>query len=203
MSKWFVGGMVLVLAASALAQPSPPAADGTLPIGDDAKPLNFDFESGDLSGWTAEGEAFQGQPIQGDTVSPRRGDMRSNHAGQYWIGTFEVAGDKPRGTLTSRPFHLNHPWASFLIGGGSGDDTYVELVWTANGATIYRFSGSNDETMRRIAVDLQQHRNKQVIIRIVDNASGGWGHINFDDHRTSSRIRCLTRDWSRIRRRRR
>ena len=31
--------------------------------------------------WTAEGDAFEGQPIEGDTVRRRRGDMQSGHAG--------------------------------------------------------------------------------------------------------------------------
>ena len=53
-----------------------PAADddrGVLPAGADGKPLNLDFETGTLKDWTATGTAFQGQPIKGDTVHPRRG----------------------------------------------------------------------------------------------------------------------------------
>ena len=56
---------------------------GTLPIGADGKPLNLDFETGDLRDWTATGEAFKIQPIKGDTVAPRRDGMKSNHQGQY------------------------------------------------------------------------------------------------------------------------
>ena len=41
---------------------------------------------------TAEGEAFKGQPIKGDTVSARRSDSRSRHQGRYWIGGYEKAG---------------------------------------------------------------------------------------------------------------
>jgi len=32
-------------------------------------------------------------------------------------GTFEIAGDKPKGTLTSVPFKVTQPYASFLVGG--------------------------------------------------------------------------------------
>src|SRR5262249_55694863 len=32
-----------------------------------------------------------------------------------------------------------------------------------------------------VVVDLQKHQNKDIFIRLVDAASGGWGHINFDD----------------------
>ena len=44
--------------------------------------------------------------------------MKSGHQGQYWIGGYEKLTDKPTGTLTSVPFKVTHPWASFLIGGG-------------------------------------------------------------------------------------
>src|SRR5205823_7213518 len=97
--------------------PTPPT--GILPAGADGKPLNLDFETGTLRDWKAEGTAFAGQPVKGDTVAARRADMKSQHQGQYWIGTYERDGDKPQGTLTSVPFKVTHPWARFLIGGGA------------------------------------------------------------------------------------
>src|SRR5215475_5973549 len=103
---------LLLLALTAFARnPSP---DGVLPTGADGKPLNLDFETGTLKDWTAEGEAFKGQPIKGDTVAARRGDMKSQHQGTYWIGGYELSQDKPQGTLTSVSFKVTHPWASFL-----------------------------------------------------------------------------------------
>src|SRR3954468_17558330 len=75
---------------------------GTLPIGDDGKPLNTDFETGDLRDWRVlSGNAFIGQPVKGDTINARRGDMHSRHAGNYWIGTYVVREDGPRGILQS------------------------------------------------------------------------------------------------------
>src|SRR5438105_15761958 len=91
--------LTLGIAAQPAAEPTPP--EGVLPVGADGKPLNLDFETGTLKDWTATGDAFAGQPIKGDTVSPRRADMRSRHQGQYWIGTYERNGDPPQGTLTS------------------------------------------------------------------------------------------------------
>ena len=78
-----------------LIQPAVFAADlGVLPVGADGKPLNLDFETGTLKDWTAEGDAFTGQPIKGDNVAARRPDMKSEHQGDYWIGTYEKLGDK-------------------------------------------------------------------------------------------------------------
>src|SRR5438034_8650837 len=100
------------LTAAATEPPVPPTPPGgVLPVGADGKPLNLDFETGTLKDWKAEGKAFAGQPVKGDTVVRRRGDMRSQHQGQFWIGGYELQGDQPQGTLTSVPFKVTHPWA--------------------------------------------------------------------------------------------
>src|SRR5262249_32567457 len=39
------------------------------------------------------------------------------------------------------------------------------------------------ENLKRVAVDLRQHLGKEIFIRLVDQHSGHWGHINFDDFR--------------------
>ncbi len=152
------------------------------PVGEDGKSLNLGFESGDLSGWTAEGEAFAKQPVQGDTVAARRA-MRSMHAGEYWIGTYEIDDtDAPTGTLTSAPFTVTHPYASFLVGGGHHDDTCVELL-DPLGRVFYRASGKDDETMHVRWVDLSGRVGQPMQIRLQDKQTGHWGHINFDDFR--------------------
>src|SRR4051812_12134092 len=66
--------LLLLLCAtcvSVLANPTP-----IKPTSADGKPLNLDFETAPLKDWTAEVDAFHNQPIHGDTVQPRRADMR-------------------------------------------------------------------------------------------------------------------------------
>ena len=155
-------------------------AAGQLPKGSDGAQLNLDFESGKLNDWVATGDAFKGQPVEGDKVVKRRQDMQSQHNGKYWIGTYEVNGDEPKGTLTSSAFKLDMPYASFLIGGGETPETRVELVDKASGNALAKFSGRNSENMRTVIVDLKAHVGKEIFVRVVDNSSGGWGHINFD-----------------------
>ncbi len=156
---------------------------GVLPKGADGKPLNLDFETGTLEGWVAEGDAFDKQPIDGDTVARRRPDMSSGHQGRYWIGTFEVGADKPKGTLTSATFEITHPFASFLVAGGHWSTVRVELVRADTDRKIYVISGEDTENLGRVIVDLKSHLGKEVFIRIVDHSIRGWGHINFDDFR--------------------
>ena len=174
----------LLLSFALLAPAQPPDANdaGVLPVGADGKPLNLDFETGTLKDWTLDGEAFKGQPIKGDTVKSRRGDMASRHQGQFWIGGYEKLTDKPVGTLTSAPFKVTHPWASFLVGGGPHPtETCVEVVCGKD--VIFRAAGFEEEDMRRVAVDLTKVKDKEIFIRVVDKHTGHWGHVNFDDFR--------------------
>jgi putative membrane-bound dehydrogenase-like protein len=159
------------------------ASTGEPPKASDGRVLNLDFETGSLVDWTATGDAFEDQPIQGDTVAPRRPGMKSNHAGDYWIGGYEKHGDERTGTLTSAAFVVSQPYASFLANGGDGATTRVELIRADNGKVIHRVNGTNTETMRRVVVDLRAHVGKQIQVRIVDEHTGGWGHVNFDDFR--------------------
>jgi putative membrane-bound dehydrogenase-like protein len=156
--------------------------DSVIPTGKDGRPLNLNFETGTLKDWTATGDAFKGQPIKGDVVHSRRSDMKSEHAGEYWIGGYERGGDKPQGTLTSVPFTVTQPWASFLVGGGPYENqTCVELVRADTQQVFFRASGHETENLERVVVDLQPHVGKEIFIRLVDKHSGHWGHINFDD----------------------
>lgn len=156
-------------------------AEGIRPRGLDGHVLNLDFESGDLRDWTPDGQAFTGQPIEGDTVVKRRNDMRSRHQGRYWIGGYEKLRDLPIGTLTSAPFTITHPWASFLVGGGPNPETRVEIIRQDTGEVVYRISGVESESMARVVVDLKAHQGKVARVRLVDQHKGHWGHINFDD----------------------
>ncbi|MFO0960668.1 MAG: PVC-type heme-binding CxxCH protein [Isosphaeraceae bacterium] len=177
--------LVFPLIATMASAQNPRAAHeaGIIPIDARGKALNLDFESGTLEGWTAEGEAFANQPVEGDTVKARRSDMASNHAGRFWIGTFERAGDKPQGTLTSLPFPVSHPFASFLVAGGTSDATCVEIVRDDSGEVVARVPGDESENLKPVLVDLTALVGKAIRIRLVDRQSGGWGHINFDDFR--------------------
>lgn len=190
--RLFVTNGVIICLTAALARTVPGRDiagpdDGTAPVGKDGKPLNLDFETGTLKDWTATGNAFAGQPIRGDTVNTRRSDMKSEHAGEYWIGGYEESGDKPVGTLSSVPFTVTHPWGSFLVGGGHYEtQTCVELVRADSEQVFFRASGHDSENLERVVVDLSPQMGKEIFIRLVDKHTGHWGHVNFDDFRFHS-----------------
>jgi hypothetical protein len=167
------------------AQPKPVApsapASRIAPAGSDGKALNLDFEGGSLKDWTATGNAFDAMPAKGDAVAARRKDMRSGHRGTFWVGSYESHGDAATGTLISAPFVASQPYASFLIGGGSSAKTRVEIINSANGLVLFRAMGADNEEMRQVFIDLRPFAGAQLQIRLTDEATTGWGHINFDE----------------------
>ncbi len=156
---------------------------GAVPRDAAGRALNFDFEFGDLRDWTVSGDAFA-QLSTGDTVAARRSDMTSGHTGRHWLGSYEAKGsDAPRGTLTSAPFVLDQSHASFLIGGGRDPSTRVEIVRAGDGVVVFTASGQDHERMKVVDADLTAHVGQTLFVRLVDDASGHWGHLNFDDFR--------------------
>lgn len=161
--------------------PAAKSIEGQLTKTKEGKVLNLGFESGTLEDWIATGNAFDDQPIKDDTVADRRSDMSSQHAGDYWVGGYETHGDGRVGTLTSEPFVVSMPYGSFLTNGGNHETTRVELIRKDTGKTFFQVNGNNNETMRRVVVDLRGHVGKEIMIRLVDEHRGAWGHLNFDD----------------------
>ena len=185
---------LLIVSLSLAAAVGFAAEPGSLPVGSNGQPLNLDFETGDLRDWTAKGDAFKNQPVKGDAVSKRRKDMKSAHQGEYWIGTFDGGGQDPaQGTLVSAPFKVTQPWASFLIAAGPYEATRVELVRKDNNAVVFKTSGHDGaafervnnatETLTPVVVDLSAVRGQEIFIRLIDQHTGHWGHLNFDNFR--------------------
>ncbi|MCR9291595.1 MAG: FG-GAP-like repeat-containing protein [bacterium] len=156
---------------------------GIRPKSADGRELNLDFETGSLTDWTAEGDAFAKQPVQGDLVSKRRRDMSSQHLGEYWIGGYETQGDKATGTLTSAPFVASSRFGSFYMSGGSSPETRVELWTVGEDEPFYTVSGRDSENLSQVIVDLRRAEGREMFIRLVDASTGGWGHLNFDHFR--------------------
>ena len=173
----------LVLLLCVLCLQSAEAPKGVLPVGVDGKSLNTDFESGDLRDWTTTGDVAKGQPTKGPISQTRKfGEGKvANHVGNFWFGGYEKFEDVPTGTLVSAAFKVTQPWAAFLLGGGSLPGTRVELVAKDGGKVFFTARGQNSETMLPVVVDLAAQVGREIFIRLVDEETGGWGHINFDD----------------------
>jgi Tetratricopeptide repeat len=151
--------------------------------------ITWDFEHGDLRGWTKTGDAFDYQPTFGDNIAVRN----QGHAGQqgdYWVSTYEkysgpdsnltpgdIQGYDPIGKLVSLPFEITGDKINFLIGGGS--QCSVNLV--INGSIKLSSNGGNKDTLSRVEWNMSPYKRETAFIELTDNSSSTWGYISFDD----------------------
>ncbi len=159
---------------------------GVVPVVN-GRAINLDFETGTLENWTATGDAFA--LVKED---PQRKDQRATVAGAYWVSS-GVNGNARKGTLSSAPFRVTLPYASFFISGGGFASTRVELVLASDNTVIYTISGADQSAFRPAVADLRQYVGTDIFIRLVDDETGAptaaylrespWAHINFDDFR--------------------
>lgn len=104
----------------------------------------------------------------------------------HFIGTAESAGrpgmadDARTGVIESPEFVLEHPrYVAHVSGGADKETTYVAIVDVATGNELVRLAGRKSNWFEAVALDVRPHVGKKVRIRVVDSATGGWGHINF------------------------
>ena len=146
--------------------------------------VRFDFETGDLQGWqVVEGEFSK---LLGDREFEFHSEtVKYTNEGDYYLTTLERAdSDQPDDTQTgvveSPVFTLTGPKASMLVGGGSHASTYVALC-TEDGEEVLHARGRDSQTMHRVEWDVSPWEGERVYLRLVDQHTGGWGHITFDD----------------------
>lgn len=141
--------------------------------------LVADFEGDRYDDWEVSGSAF------GEGPSGTKGRV-TGHRGQGLVDTFLISeSDKPTGTLTSQPFKIERKNLNFLIGGGkTPGKTCVNLV--VGDKTVRTATGSATKNARQrkimhwVSWDVSDHLGAQARFQIVDQASGGWGHIMVD-----------------------
>jgi len=154
------------------AEKAPPPEGAPLPR---PKIVIADFEAPDYGDWKATGEAFGAGPAHG--TLPDQNPV-SGFLGKGLVNTY-LGKDVPHGTLTSPPFNINRKFINFLIGGGNHiGQTCINLI--IDGKVVRTAVGKSDEKLEWYFWDVEEFQDSQAQIQIVDQASGGWGHINID-----------------------
>jgi fructan beta-fructosidase len=166
--------MKALLSATLLLALALPGAHGADDI------LLADFEGPDYGGWHATGEAFGPGPARGTLP----GQMRvEGFRGKGFVNSFHQ-GDGSTGTLTSAEFKLERPFLSFLIGGGK-DAQRTCLNLLIDGTVVRTATGTNSqpggsEALAPESWNVGEFLGRTAVLQVVDQATGGWGHINVD-----------------------
>ncbi|MCB1235466.1 MAG: PSD1 domain-containing protein, partial [Verrucomicrobiae bacterium] len=134
-----------------------------------------DFEGGNYDGWEISGEAFGARPATG--TFPRQQTV-SGYRGGGLVNTWNGA-DRHTGRARSPEFTIGQPYLHFLVGGGGHTgETCVNLL--VDGKPVRTATGKNNEKLEPRTWDISEFRGKKARLEIVDEATGGWGHINLD-----------------------
>jgi len=134
-----------------------------------------DFEGPDYGDWKVAGDAFGKGPAKGTLPGQQK---VTSFLGKGLVNTY-LGGDGPQGTLTSPAFIISRKFINFLIGGGNhAGKTSINLL--IDGKTVRTATGKNNEKLEWRFWNVQEFDGKAAQIQIVDQESGGWGHINID-----------------------
>ena len=76
---------------------------------------------------------------------------------------------------------------TFRVGGGRGQSTYAALC-TADGKEVHRARGVNDQIMQTVTWDLTPYVDQKMFLKVVDQATTGWGHVTVDDFQFDARV---------------
>ncbi len=132
-------------------------------------------------GWTATDDFTADGPRPG-TI----GDQQpvTGYQGEKLVNTF-TDHDASTGVITSPVFTIGEDYINLLVGGGNhpyagdGDGaTAVNLV--VDGEVVRTATGQDSELANWVSWDAADLEGKQAQIQIVDNNTGGWGHILVD-----------------------
>ncbi len=158
-----------------------------------------DFEGPSYAPWTATGDAFGNGPAKGALP----GQMSvPGFKGKGLVNSFHQ-GDASTGTLTSPPFPIERNFIGFLIGGGANPEK-LAFQLLIDGRVVRSASGPNSrpggsEELSPESWDVSEFLGKTATLRVLDDATGGWGHINVDhvvqsDRRPPGLRRDVARD---------
>ena len=160
---------------------------------------NHDFATGDLTGLIVEGDAFQNVHVTNaqlfwDTIyfNPSQKIPGGYH---LWGFNEAAGGDSLTGTLKSQKFVLGgNGKINFLVSGGRDlDKLYVALVRVSDGEVLFKETATNYEEYQRKIWDASQYIGEELYIKVVDESTGGFGHINVDDFNVPVKVKNPTK----------
>ena len=170
----------MLLSATVLA--AAPRGDGEA-----AQPIHFDFESG-VQGW----EVVEGSFGRFRCDRPLWYHNKTfGKEGKHFLSTIETPAGPWDNGLTgvaeSPVFIPAGPDMSFLTGGGAKPNVFIALC-LVDGTVLARAGGRNTEQMARVEWRVPEAVGKRVVLRLVDNHTGSYGWMIFDDLRATGAI---------------
>ncbi|MXN91746.1 T9SS type A sorting domain-containing protein [Flavobacterium sp. Sd200] len=144
--------------------------------------VTYDFESANLNGWTVtSGTAFTAANVAQDLNWGWGGPFNQQGTWHFW--GYKSTGDTAIGEMrTTANFTLGgNGIITFKIGGGNDINNLYIALCNSSGTVLAKETGSNDEAYTVKTIDASAYIGTNCFIKVVDNSTGGFGHINLDD----------------------
>lgn len=140
----------------------------------------FDFSDWTMNGWHIVGD-FPEVPTNSDRYNFGVGKLNFIGTCENGRGGFK---DDYKGVIESPRFVVTKSKMKLMVGGGAGKGVFVELIDTKTKKQLKVERGNNSEPLDERTWDVSEFKGRSLQIRIIDEESGGWGHINVGN------IRC-------------
>jgi hypothetical protein len=128
-------------------------------------------------GYIVRGDAFEGWPRYNS--GPNQQWVEGQFGG--YVSSFHPQrGDLATGTFTTPVFDLVGDLLTIRVAGGH-DPVRLAVELVVDGQVIASATGRNTEAFTRSSFDIARYRGRQALLRARDEATGGWGHIMFDE----------------------
>ena len=141
-----------------------------------------DFEGVNYGTWQTTGTAFNAGPARRSALATLEitNAVGNGVACSENLQSGSSAGnDGPQGRLTSPEFTIQRSYISFRIGGGDYE-LHCCMNLLVDGKIVKSATGRYSDAMYQASWDVSKWSGKAARIEIVDEASGGWGHILVD-----------------------
>lgn len=148
-------------------------------------PILFDaFEAATYVGWKVEGTAFGSGPMKVSELPERY--QPADPVGTAFVNSHQsragedsVNADRHLGRLSSPEFTIERNFINFRIGGGNHPGkTCINLI--VAGKVARTATGRNTLQLRKESFDVKELIGERAYLEIVDQETGGWGHVSID-----------------------
>jgi levanbiose-producing levanase len=126
------------------------------------------------SGWVATGSFASAGPSNSSLPG---------QVGARVADTYAGGGDPATGIITSPGFVIDRNHLRFRIAGGDhalGVEPATSVQLLINGQPVRTATGDNSATMRAVDWDVSAYAGQTAKFQILDDATGGWGHLMVD-----------------------
>jgi hypothetical protein len=144
--------------------------------------ITFDFDPSDerarAAAGKAEGTSFSRWPVNARDLG--RNVLQAQ--GRFLASDSDPQRDRATGRFETVPMTAEGDWLSFRMAGGR-DPRRLRVELRSEGKALASWTGFNADSFLEIVHPISELRGKSFTLALIDEATGGWGHLFLDEVR--------------------